>query len=41
VVAVVKKIRGGRERRELLLLHNLVEKKSEHMEAATDLNRER
>jgi len=26
VVAVVKKIRGGRERRELLLLHNLVEK---------------
>jgi len=40
VVAVVKKIRGGRERRELLLLHNLVEKKSEHMEAATDLNRE-
>lgn len=27
VVAVVKKISGGRERRELLLLHNLVEKK--------------
>ena len=29
VVAVVKKIRGGREQRELLLLHNLVEKKNQ------------